>query len=296
MAVVLAMNGCSKEKEGTGEHDVYNRWPFTSAEAKRRQQESAKGLGLDVEKTLQLGNGQKLELVLIPAGEFVMGSPATEKDRLDDEGPQRRITISRPFYMSKTEITQGQYAAITGQSPWKGEAYAKDSASHAASYISWDDTQSFCRTASQKTRQTVQLPTEAQWEYACRAGSDKRFSYGDDPNYQQLDQYAWYRDNAYKIGEKYAHAVGKKKANAFGLHDMHGNVWEWCQDWYDDEYDPKDLKDPKGPGNGRLRVLRGGSWYYYARYCRSADRYRFIPDYRRLNHGFRVVVSCGGVD
>jgi formylglycine-generating enzyme required for sulfatase activity len=271
---------------------VYSRWPFDSAEAKRRQQETARALGVPVEKTLDLGGGEKLELVLLPAGEFVMGSPADEDGRGGDEGPQRRVTLSRPFYMSVTEVTQSQYEAVTGESPWKGESRAKENGSHAASYVSWNDAQTFCQTLSRRSRETLRLPTEAQWEYACRSGSSSAYHFGDDA--EQLGQYAWYRDNAWDVGEKYAHSVAQKKPNAFGLYDMHGNVCEWCDDWYGDKYDPQDTTSPKGPGSGRNRVLRLGGWGSIAMFCRSACRVGFSRDSRGGNGGFRVVVVVGG--
>ena len=135
----------------------------------------------------------------------------------------------------------------------------------------------------------MRLPTEAEWEYACRAGSKTPFCYGDDAS--QLGQYAWYSGNAGDQGEKYAHAVGQKQPNAWGLRDMHGNVFEWCQDWYADSYARTDVRDPKGPASGKYPVLRGGSWRNPALHCLAAKRNRVDPDHRGSDIGFRVVVQ-----
>ena len=131
------------------------------------------------------------------------------------------------------------------------------------------------------------LPTEAQWEYACRAETTTKYYFGDDAS--KLGDYAWFYKNAFYVKKRYAHPVGKKKPNAFGLYDMHGNVWEWCQDWYGD-YQSTSAIDPSGPTGGQRRVLRGGSWYYVADHCRSAYRSGRDPDARRSVGGFRVSV------
>jgi len=279
----------------TGKVPSYKKWPFDSKEARRRQSATAKALGLEsTTKTLKLPDGKTLELVLIPAGTFTMGSPASEKGRLDREGPQRKVTISKPFWLGKTEVTQGQHTAVTGKSPWKGENWAKENAQHAASYVTWNDAVAFCKALSKTTKQTVRLPTEAEWEYACRAGSADAYSFGDDAS--KLGDYAWYRSNAQSKDEKYAHPVGKKKPSAWGLHDMHGNVWEWCNDWCQDRYKGLAATDPKGPNNGSSRVLRGGCWCDFPSFCRSANRTRVTPDFRSNRLGFRVAVSVSRVD
>ena len=270
-------------------------WRFDSTEAKRRQSATAKALGLKgTTKTLKLPGGKTLELVLIPAGRFRMGSPASEKGHLDREGPQRMVTLSKPFWLGNTEVTQGQYEAITGETPWKGQAYAKANPQHAASHVSWNDATAFCKALSKRTKQTVRLPTEAEWEYACRAGSEDAYSFGDDAS--KLGEYAWYRRNTYTKNENYAHAAGKKTPNAWGLHDMHGNVWEWCSDWYQISYKGLPAKDPKGQNNKGLRVLRGGSWIRDPGICRSASRDWCNPEDRFFNCGFRVAVSVSRVD
>ncbi len=282
---------------------VYEKWPFGAAEAKRRQKQTAAALGVPVEKTLDLGDGVTMKLVLIPAGQFVMGSGESAEEVArklggndewyEDEHPQRRVTLTEPFYMGVCEVTQAQYEQVLGKAPSRGEWMAKSGAEHAASDISWDDATAFCKKLSGRTGLDVQLPTEAQWEYACRAGSTTRYCYGDDAG--KLGAYAWYDDNACDVGDRYAHTVGRKKPNAFGLHDMHGNVWEWCGDWSQDSYRGLAREDPKGPRSGTSRVLRGGSWLGRRGGCRSANRSRIIPDYRSSDFGFRVVVLGGGV-
>ena len=246
--------------------------------------------------TLDLGDGVTLKLTLIPSGKFMMGSPETEKGRSYAEGPQREVTLSKPFYMGIYEITQSQWKAVMGTEPWDGKTCAKSGASNAASYISWDDATKFCEALSKKTGKKVTLPTEAQWEYACRAGNKTTYSFGDDAS--KLGEYAWHDKNAYGTGEKYAHSVGEKKPNAFGLYDMHGNVWEWCRDWYATGFyaNAKNV-DPENTTEAKARVLRGGSWYYDPLFCRAAFRDWCPSDGRANNGGFRVVVVSGsGVD
>jgi sulfatase modifying factor 1 len=224
----------------------------------------------------------------IPAGTFMMGSPDTEKDRQDDEH-QHKVTISKAFYMQTTEVTQRQWKAVMGTEPWKGEDYVKEGPDYPAVYVSWDDAVAYCKKLSEKESKTYRLPTEAEWEYACRAGAKTTWSFGDDEN--KLGDYAWYRENAWDIDEKYAHQVRLKKPNAFGLYDMHGNVHEWCHDYFEEDYYKQSpAKDPTGPTSGSSRVLRGGSWGHYTRGTRSACRDRDAADFRnRVGVGFRLV-------
>ncbi|MGO8691187.1 MAG: formylglycine-generating enzyme family protein [Thermoguttaceae bacterium] len=199
--------------------------------------------------TVDLGGGVKTELVLIPAGEFKMGSPDSDKDAYHDEEPQHRVRITKPFYLGKYLITQEQWEAVMGSNP-SGFKGAKNPVEH----VSWDDCQKFLERLNGKIGGgKFSLPTEAQWEYACRAGSTTRYCFGDDPS--QLGDYAWYDKNS---GSK-THPVGEKKPNAWGLYEMHGSVWEWCEDWYNDGYYRKSPRDdPTGPTTGWLRVDRGG--------------------------------------
>jgi len=228
-----------------------------------------------------------MEFVLIPAGEFMMGSPSGESGRDGDEGPVHKVRITQAFYMGKYEVTQAQWQQVTGTSPWSGKGYAKPNPRHAVSYVSWNDCQGFLGKLKSNTGVGVfALPTEAQWEYACRSGTRTRFSFGDSES--QLGDYAWYDGNAHSKGEDYAHGVGMKRANPWGLYDMHGNVWEWCFDGKR-SYSASSETDPRGSQSGS-RVLRGGSWDNSARRVRSAYRYVNFPSYS-FNYffGFRVL-------
>jgi sulfatase modifying factor 1 len=228
-----------------------------------------------------------MHLQLIPAGTFLMGSPVTEEGRYDDE-TQHKVTISKTFYMQTTEVTQGQWKSVMGTEPWKGEDYVKEGPNYAATYVSWNDAVAYCEKLSEKESVTYRLPTEAEWEYACRAGTETAWSFGDDD--ASVGQYAWYRGNAYDIGERYAHQVRLKKPNAFGLYDMHGNAHEWCHDFYGKHYYKQSPeKDPPGPASGSFRVLRGGSWLSNSLSTRTANRYWGVAVDRGYDHGFRVV-------
>ena len=288
VGLMLWLAGC--QKQGSSNSSSKPSTPSTSSPTTQPGKEL----------TLDLGNSVTMKLALIPAGKFTMGSPDSEEYCGIDEVPQRVVTISKPFYMGVYEVTQEQWTAAMGTTPWKGKEYAKDGATHAANYISWNDATDFCKKLSTKTGpstglragKTVSLPTEAQWEYACRAGSKTRFSYGDDDDYSKLGDYAWFDKNAWNIGEKYPHAVGQKKANAWGLYDMPGNVWEWCADWWG-SYANAGKADPSGPASGSYRMLRGGSFLDYAGFCRSSDRTNTGPADGSYDHGFRVVVPPG---
>jgi formylglycine-generating enzyme required for sulfatase activity len=231
-----------------------------------------------------------MKLKLISAGTFMMGSPESEADREDDE-TQHKVTIGKAFYMQTTEVTQGQWKAVMGTEPWKGQVqskYGKEGPNYAATHVSWDHAVAFCKKLSEREGTTYRLPTEAEWEYACRAGTESIWNFGDDE--KVLGDYAWYVENTNDIGEGYAHQVGLKKPNPFGLYDMHGNVSEWCHDYYgQDYYQQSPTNDPQGPESGSFRVLRGGSWFINARYARSAYRYRDDAGFRYFNFGFRVV-------
>ena len=266
-----------------GQLRAYTEWPFDAAEAKRRQAETAKALGVKVEETLDLGKGVTMKLVLIPAGTFVMGSPETETERMDTEGPRRQVTISKPFYMGVYEVTQAQYESVVGKniSKFKGPQ-------NPVELVFWSNATAFCAALSMKTGRVVGLPTEAQWEYACRARTETSFSFGD--NAKDLYAYAWYEANS----AQRTHPVGQKKPNAFGLYDMHGNVMEWCHDWYAWNFYAKAKNvDPENTAETRSRVVRGGAWNTGPRDCRSARRYTYDPDTRGHQCGFRVVLAPG---
>jgi formylglycine-generating enzyme required for sulfatase activity len=227
-------------------------------------------------KTIDLGKGVSMDLVLIPAGSFDMGSPDAEKDRDSDEGPVHKVQIAKAFYMGKYEVTQVQYLAVMGTNPSKlnGQNLPVES-------VSWDEALACCRKIGGR------LPTEAEWEYACRAGSETRFCYGDDLNDAQLGEYAWYSVNS----DSTTHAVGQKKPNSFGLYDMHGNVYEWCSDWFA-AYANAQAVNPVGASSGQHRVCRGGGWIVNARFCRCANRHIFSPEFRSIGLGFRVVLDA----
>jgi formylglycine-generating enzyme required for sulfatase activity len=248
------------------------------------------------EMALALGRGVSMRLVQIPPGRFALGSGDDEKGRRANEGPRREVTITRPFFLGVFEVTQEQYEQVMGKNPsrFKGPQNPVDS-------VGWDDAVEFCKTLSTMTGKTVSLPTEAQWEYACRAGGKGRFGFGD--NDADLGDYAWHMANS----DRKTHPVGGKKPNAFGLYDMHGNVWEWCSDRYEDSYvlaaqpgaSVKKM-DPPAPAPGSAsdtpRVLRGGSWVCDAGLCRSACREKCAPAVGVFDYGFRVAVGVAGVN
>jgi formylglycine-generating enzyme required for sulfatase activity len=240
---------------------------------------------------------------------FDMGSPDDEVGRTADEGPLHRVRISRAFYMGRYEVTQEQWEKVMGKNPsaFKGPKNPVEN-------VSWDECQEFLKRLNQRTPHpnplpegegvssvpsptgrgmkgegTFRLPTEAEWEWACRAGTRTRFCSGDAD--AGLGEYAWFDANSGNT----THPVGKKQPNAWGLYDMHGNVWEWCEDWYD-KY-PKGWRpnaDPTGPATGSRRVWRGGSWFGNPENCRSSYRVRNVPAFGVAGRGLRVVAVCEG--
>ena len=221
---------------------------------------------------VDLGKDVKLEMMLIPVGKFMMGSPKSEKDRLEKEA-QHEVTISKPFYIGKYEVTQDQWEAVMGDnsSVLKGGKLP-------VTNVSWDDCQKFIKNLNAKTNGGYRLPTEAEWEYACRAGTTTAYSFGD----KMTPKDANYLDS--KIGKPVE--VGSYKPNAFGLYDMHGNVWERCEDWHGDY--PFAVTDPKGPATGENRVLRGGSFSLIESKARSSFRSDLTPTDRYFSSGFRL--------
>ncbi|MBF2007965.1 MAG: formylglycine-generating enzyme family protein [Chlorogloeopsis fritschii C42_A2020_084] len=234
-----------------------------------------------------LGNGVTLEMVQIPGGKFLMGSPKGEQGRYDSEEPQHQVTVPG-FFMGKYAVTQAQYQAIMGSNPshFRGEKRPVEQ-------VSWNNAVEFCKRLSQKTGRTYTLPREAEWEYACRAGTTTPFYFGetittDLVNYDGRYTYASAPQGQYR---KQTTDVGSFPPNAFGLYDMHGNVWEWCQDTWHDNYNgaPTDGSAWLTGGNTNVRLLRGGSWLYYPENCRSAGRINPYPVVRDDYVGFRVV-------
>ncbi|MEW6267645.1 MAG: formylglycine-generating enzyme family protein [Thermodesulfobacteriota bacterium] len=220
--------------------------------------------------------GQKF--VPIPNGTFTMGSPSSESGRDSDEA-QHQVTISRPFYMQTTEVTQGQWRSVMGSNPSHFKNCGDDCPVES---VSWNDAQEFIgRLNAKEGGNKYRLPSEAEWEYAARAGSRTAYSFGESQS--ELGQYAWYGGNS---GGQ-THPVGRKRPNAWGFYDMHGNVWEWCQDRYG-VYPSGAVTDPQGPSSGSSRVSRGGGWSISDQYCRSANRVGSEPGGRDVGQGFRL--------
>jgi len=225
-----------------------------------------------------------MKFVWIPPGSFLMGSPPGERGRRHNEA-QHLVTLTKGFYLQTTEVTQGQWKEVMGDNPSYFSSCGEDCP---VERVSWEDVQEFIRRLNQRENSNrYRLPTEAEWEYAARAGSTTAFANGEirdtgcrDPN---LDKIGWYCGNS---GEK-THPVARKQPNAWGLHDMHGNVWEWCRDWEGD-YPSAAVTDPTGPLSGEYRVVRGGSWTRGARRCRSAFRGAALPGGLDLRLGFRL--------
>jgi formylglycine-generating enzyme required for sulfatase activity len=240
----------------------------------------------------EIQNSIGMKLVLIPAGEFMMGASPGDKDADDNEKPRHKVKITKPFYMGKTPVTQEQYEKLMGTNPsafnGKNPDYDNRDAGKKAPVenVSWDDAQEFIRMLNQKEgTKGYRLPTEAQWEYAARAGSTTKYYWGDSE--EDIVQYAWTSESELESTKP----VMKKDPNAFGLYDMLGNVLEWCEDWYnEDYYSDSELNDPKGPEEGEYRVLRGGSWNINARYSRLSNRLNFNPDSRDNYYGFRLLL------
>ncbi len=228
--------------------------------------------------TLPVGNVD-MAFVYISSGTFTMGSPDLEPGRESDKGPQHEVTIREGFYLGKYEVTQGQWEAVMGSNPSLYSGSNKP-----VERVSWHDVQEFVQRLNAAAGDSLyRLPTEAEWEYACRAGTTTRWSFGDEES--KLTDYAWYEGNNSPSGPK---EVGTKLRNPWGLYDMHGNVWEWCQDWYG-SYSSGDQVDPQGPATGLGRVSRGGFFLRGARDVRSAGRGSVSPGERFLYLGFRLL-------
>jgi formylglycine-generating enzyme required for sulfatase activity len=244
--------------------------PFSETKAKEVQKTVAKILM--IEEKADLGKGLNLEMVLIPAGKFMMGSPASEKGRSIVE-TQHEVTLTKPYYMGKYEVTQEQWEAVMGDNPSKikGEKFP-------VTNISWKDCHEFIKKLNEKTNGEYRLPTEAEWEFACRAGTTTAYSFGG-----KITP----KDAIYGASGIRAPAViGSYKPNTFGLYDMHGNVGEWCEDWFK-ELPQGTAIDPKGPAMSNGRVLRGGSFWWEST-VRSSSRSNFPPTSRNFDFGFRL--------
>jgi formylglycine-generating enzyme required for sulfatase activity len=274
-------------------------------------------------------NSLGMAFVLVPAGKFTRGSPESEPDRQEEEGPPHEVTLTRPFYLGRHEVTVAAFRRFVeeagyqtqaerdgaggwgydareqkfvGRHPaytWRNPGYDQTDA-HPVINVSWYDAVAFCEWLSKKEGRRYELPTEAEWEYACRAGTTTRFSTGDDP--ASLQGVANLADAAflgkfpaasYAVGwndsEPFAAPVGRYKPNPWGIYDLHGNVWEWCADWFE-RYTARAVTDPTGGPPGEHKVLRGGAYSVDPKQCRCADRYRSSPAGRNNYYGFRVVL------
>jgi len=255
--------------------------PLTAAAAQAAQRAWAEYLKQPVQRTDSLG----VKLSLIPPGQFTMGSPKDEEWHRDDE-VQHRVTMTKAFYLGSTEVTQRQWKALMGDNP----SFFTDSDDLPVETVTWEQAMTFCRKLSAKEDASYRLPTEAEWEYACRAGTVTPFHNGETIT---TDQANYDGNNTYAGGPKGVFRetttpAGSFATNPWGLHDMHGNVWEWCADWYG-EYPASEVRDPTGPAEGDRRIFRGGCWINFPAVCRSANRAKVVPVSWHFHLGFRVV-------
>jgi formylglycine-generating enzyme required for sulfatase activity len=272
--LVCGLIGCGEKPQ-----PVVGKPEAVPEEPKSPASEPNEMAGSPVEITNSIG----MKLRLIPAGDFMMGSPN------DGMAPQHKVRITKPFYIGVYEVTQAEYEKLMGENPSSfstgGDGAEKvsgeDTSSHPVESVRWEEAVEFCKRLSAKEGKIYRLPTEAEWEYACRAGSTTRYNSGDD--HGSLGEYAWHSGNS----DDKPHSVGEKKPNAWGLRDMHGNVWEWCADWYG-LYDGEEVSDPSGPEMGTSRVIRGGCWGSAAETCRAAYRIGSEPWNLNDDLGFRV--------
>jgi formylglycine-generating enzyme required for sulfatase activity len=243
-------------------------------------------------------NSVGMEFALVPPGEFVMGSPPNEKGRHDWEGPARRVRINRPFYLGVTPVTQAQYQQVMGRNPSHFSRALGGGPDHPVEQVSWADAVAFCRRlmdlpGEAANLRAYRLPTEAEWEYACRAGTDTAYAFGDEVNLEEVHYFGLSPAALVRAAGTAGKTakVGGRAANDWGLYDMHGNVLEWCQDWWDEDYyESAPPVDPPGPRAGEQRVARGGSFSQFAADCRSAARLGRNPAGRLNTVGFRVVM------
>jgi formylglycine-generating enzyme required for sulfatase activity len=267
------------------------------AEIKRLEAEKLR-IAVDTKTPKTIINSIGMKFVLIPAGNFMMGSAMSASETAKEYGrhernekhyknehPQHQVSITKPFYLQNTEVTQGQWKRVMGNNP----SFFKDCGENCpVEEVSWNDVQEFIKKLnSLEEHNKYRLPTEAEWEYACRADSTSRFYFGD-VKWKEFGNYLWYFDNSYYARKTMStQTVGEKKPNAWGLYDMYGNVWEFCQDWYG-PYDAQPAIDPKGPSSGKSRVVRGSSWFSDYADLGSPYRRSIKPDSHDKYQGFRV--------
>ena len=234
-------------------------------------------------KVVDLSSGCQMEFVYVQPGSFFMGSPIHEADRDGDEGPEHRVQITRGFYLGRYEVTQRQWRAIMGSNPsvFQQSFDDEDPLDRPVDSVSWRDAQLFIERLNALRLGVFRLPSEAEWEYAARAETATPYSFQGNPH-----SFAWFNSRSMAS----SHPVGKKQPNGWGLYDMHGNVWEWCSDWYS-TYCSEESKDPIGPTDGKYKVFRGGSWYDFPNALRSANRHRHAPDQGFSAIGLRLVLE-----
>ena len=250
---------------------------------------------LQAQSPKEITNSIGMKLVLIPKGTFMMGSPESDVNRQKNE-TQHEVTISKGYYLGVYEVMQAQYEKVMGKnrSLYQGAIVGNENADLPVENVSWHDAVEFCKKLSElpeekKAGRVYRLPTEAEWEYACRAGSKTAYSFDDEDGL--LPEYGWFRRNS----SSRTHTVGLLEPNVWGLFDMHGNVWEFCSDWYA-EYPKGPVSDPSGPSKGVHRVYRGGGWGAdNAADCRSAWRNGFLPSSGNIHYGFRVALNPSGI-
>jgi formylglycine-generating enzyme required for sulfatase activity len=247
-------------------------------------------------------NSLGIQFTLIPAGTFMMGSTEEEKGHHTSEAPLHKVTISRPFYLSIFPVTQAQYRALTGKNPSHFQRTLGGGPDHPVEQVTWDEAAAFCEQLQRLPEESARsrlyrLPTEAEWEYACRSGTSTPYAFGDSVTLQQvhffgLDSASWKKEVT-SVGK--TQKVGSHPPNGWGLYDMHGNVLEWCSDWWSEEYyaDSPDT-DPQGPAEGWQHVVRGGSFSQFEKECRSAARMGRAPSSRLNTIGFRVALTIPG--
>lgn len=239
-------------------------------------------------ETVMLPGDVPLLMVWVPAGIFQMGAVSGEQGAQSDESPRHEVTLTKGFWIGKYEVTKAQWAAVMdGAVPWEGRGNISDDPDSPAVWLTWEDCAAFTARLSVLTGKAYRLPAEAEWERAGRAETNSRFYWGDDLDRLFIGENAWWIENTWSAGERYAHTVGLKIPNTFGLHDMAGNVWEWCQNWYY-PYTGDPVTDPRGPAAGDSRVMRGGGWFNNETECRPANRTYKIPQYANYGTGFRV--------
>ena len=269
-----------------------------------KSQGPADGNQEPLEMTEALPGGAEMEMVWIEPGTFTMGTTEAQEETLRSKGmwddwfehehPAHEVTITEGFWLGKYELTQGQWESVMGSTPWRSHPLVLrygviEDPNNPAAWLSWNDVQAFIAALNTaEGSEMYRLPTEAEWEYACRAGTETLWSFGDDES--QFRDYAWYYDNAGYVGEEYGHPVGMKLPNPWGLYDMHGNLHEWVQDWYgEDYYSVSPSIDPTGPSTGSNRVFRGGGFRNYARDVWSASRHIVLVVQRGSDRGARLL-------